>query len=45
MDIKNVSKKQLERYPLYLKYLLSLDETHIENVSSPMIARTLELTG
>ena len=44
MDIKNVSKKQLERYPLYLKYLLSLDETHIENVSSPMIARTLELT-
>ena len=44
MDIKNVSKKQLERYPLYLKYLLSLDETHIENVSSPMIAWTLELT-
>ena len=44
MDIKNVSKKQLERYPLYLKYLLSLDEAHIENVSSPMIARTLELT-
>ncbi|MGN1294960.1 MAG: redox-sensing transcriptional repressor Rex [Bacilli bacterium] len=44
MDIKNVSNKQLERYPLYLKYLLSLDESHIENVSSPMIARALELT-
>lgn len=43
-NIKGVSTKQLERYPIYLKYLLSIKETGITKVSSPMIAKALEST-
>ncbi len=40
----NISKRQLERYPIYLKYLLSLRGGENKNVSSPMIAKALGLS-
>ncbi len=40
----NISKRQLERYPVYLKYLLSLQGGENKNVSSPMIAKALGLS-
>lgn len=39
--MNKISKRQLERYPIYLKYLLSLRSDKEENISSPMIARAL----
>ncbi len=42
--IMNISKRQLERYPIYLKYLLSLKGSSIENISSPSIAKALGLS-
>lgn len=41
---KNVSIKQLQRYPLYLKYLLSLQESGVQTITSPMIANALSLS-
>lgn len=40
----NISKRQLERYPIYLKYLLSLKGGSSNNISSPMIAKALGLS-
>lgn len=40
----NISKRQLERYPVYLKYLLSLQGGENQNVSSPMVAKALGLS-
>lgn len=40
----NISKRQLQRYPIYLKYLLSLENSNEKNVSSPMIAKALNLS-
>ena len=42
--MEKISKRQLERLPLYLKYLYSLDDTQIDNVSAPMIASALGLS-
>lgn len=42
--MEKISKRQLERLPLYLKYLYSLDDTEIDNVSAPMIASALGLS-
>ena len=42
--MEKISKRQLERLPLYLKYLYSLDDTSIDNVSAPMIASALGLS-
>lgn len=39
--IMKISKRQIERYPVYLKYLLSLKGGRNKNVSSPMIAKAL----
>jgi len=39
--MKIFSKNQLQRYPIYLKYLKGLEEEGIEVVSSPMIAKEL----
>ncbi len=38
--MKNISKRQLERFPIYLKYLLTLSNDN-ENISAPMISRAL----
>lgn len=42
--MKNISKRQLERFPIYLKYLLTLSDGENENISSPMIAKALGLS-
>ncbi len=41
MNSTNVSKRQLERFPIYLKLLNSLNEKGIETISSPQIAEYL----
>ncbi len=38
--MKNISERQLERFPIYLKYLLTLSNDN-ENISAPMISRAL----
>lgn len=38
------SNKQLQRYPVYLKYLLSLKDNGVTKVSSPLIAKALCLS-
>ncbi len=38
MNTNNISKRQLERFPIYLKLLNSLNEKGIEIISSPQIA-------
>lgn len=39
--MKSFSKNQLQRYPIYLKYLKGLEEAGVETVSSPMIGKEL----
>lgn len=39
--MKNISKRQLERFPVYLKYLLTLADNSNENISAPMISKAL----
>ena len=36
-----VSERQLERYPIYLKYLISMRDSGLATISSPMIANAL----
>ncbi|MEA5061545.1 MAG: redox-sensing transcriptional repressor Rex [Erysipelotrichaceae bacterium] len=43
-EIKSVSMKQLERYPVYLKYLISIKDQGITSISAPMIAKALDCT-
>ena len=38
---KYVSIKQLERFPIYLKYLISMRDYGISNISSPIVAKAL----
>jgi redox-sensing transcriptional repressor len=42
-ELKAVSIKQLERYPVYLKHLKSLKEQNVETTSAPQIADALGL--
>lgn len=42
--MEKVSNRQLERYPVYLNYLLSLREGGVEIVSSPTIAKALNFS-
>ena len=42
--MEKVSIRQLERYPIYLNYLLSLRESGISSISSPAIAKALSLS-
>ncbi len=42
--MEKVSHRQLERYPVYLNYLLSLRDSGVENVSSPTIAKALNFS-
>lgn|SRR5574344_1157971 len=44
IELKGISPRQLERYPVYLKYLVSMHDSGVVNVSAPMIARALDLT-
>ena len=39
--MKKYSKNQLQRYPIYLKYLRQLKEQGLTTVSSPLIAKEL----
>jgi NADH/NAD ratio-sensing transcriptional regulator Rex len=39
--MKRYSKNQLQRYPIYLKYLRQLKEQGYTSVSSPLIAKEL----
>ena len=39
--MKKYSKNQLQRYPIYLKYLRQLKEQGLTSVSSPLIAKEL----
>lgn len=39
---KNVSVRQLERYPIYLRYFISLKEEGIDTISSPVIAKAMK---
>lgn len=41
--MNKVSKRQLERYPVYLKYLILLRDSGQERISSPLIAKALKL--
>lgn len=41
---QTVTVKQLERFPVYLKYLYSMRDSGIINITSPIIARALNLT-
>lgn len=36
-----VSKRQLERFPIYLRYLLLIRDTGVKSISSPTIAKAL----
>lgn len=40
----NVSKRQLERYPIYLRYLLILRDSGAKTISAPAIAKALRLS-
>lgn len=42
--MEKVSKRQLERYPIYLNYLLSLRESGVSSISSPVMAKSLSLS-
>ena len=42
--MKKVSERQLERYPIYLKYLLSERESGVTIISSPTIANALSFS-
>lgn len=42
--MNKVSKRQLERYPVYLKYLILLRDSGQERISSPLIAKALKLS-
>ena len=39
-----ISKRQLERYPIYLRYLFILRDSGVKNISAPAIARALQLS-
>lgn len=39
-----VSERQLERFPIYLKYLLSMRDSGLLTISSPMIASALSFS-
>ena len=39
--MKKVSERQLERYPVYLRYLLSLRDSGVSYISSPTLAKGL----
>ena len=39
-----ISKRQLERYPIYLRYLLILRDSGVKTISAPAIARALKLS-
>ena len=42
--MKQVSERQLERFPIYLKYLLSMRDSGLKTISSPMIANALSFS-
>ncbi len=42
--MKQVSERQLERLPIYLKYLLSMRDSGLKTISSPMIANALSFS-
>ena len=42
-EIISVSKHTMKRLPVYLRYLKSINDGTIENISSPVIARALNL--
>ena len=42
--MNKISEKQLERYPIYLKYLLDERDSGSINISSPKIAKDLSLS-
>lgn len=42
--IMEISKRQLERFPIYLRYLLVLQDTGVKKVSAPFIAKALHLS-
>ena len=43
-SVQSVTTRQLERYPIYLKYLRSMKESGVLFITSPLIARALSLT-
>ena len=42
--MKQVSERQLERFPIYLKYLLSMRDSGFKTISSPVIANALSFS-
>lgn len=42
--MKQISERQLERLPIYLKYLLSMRDSGLKTISSPMIANALSFS-
>ena len=42
--MKQVSERQLERFPIYLKYLLSMRDSGYMTISSPVIANALSFS-
>ena len=42
--MKQVSERQLERFPIYLKYLLSMRDSGYKTISSPVIANALSFS-
>lgn len=42
--LKSISIKQLRRYPVYLKFLISMREDGINTITSPLIAQALDLS-
>lgn len=42
--LNSISIKQLRRYPVYLKYLISMRDSGVTVITSPIIARALELS-
>ena len=42
--MNKVSVRQLERYPVYLKYLLSMRDSGVKLISAPMIAEELSFS-
>ena len=42
--VPNYSIKQIQRYPIYLKYLISMRNAGVVNITSPLIARALKFS-
>ena len=42
--VPNYSIKQTQRYPIYLKYLISMRNAGVVNITSPLIARALKFS-